>query len=201
MLDVAYWHINRLRAVSLVVAEEGIEMQAVGVPVGGQLDAEVTRRTWNGTVQLACAASWTESIKDKAVVGFRVALPKARVVGQMKGTGIIKPDGGKCHLGHRPVTQNDVGIVDKAFFSETTFVEAAEVGVGAFVCALGVMVQADAVGLSHIRRQADNLHKGVAVLLLGVGLGIAYFLRHVAYHLFLGDGVDAVNLVAESAPQ
>lgn len=104
-------------------------------------------------------------------------------------------------MGNRAVTQYDIGIVDKAFFGEAVFVETAEVGIGAFVSTLGVVVQADAVGFGHIRRQADNVHKGVAVLLLRVGLGVVYLFGRVAYPLFLGDGVDAVNLVAKSASQ
>lgn len=208
------WDVDGVGGEAPAVAEEGVEMDcgnvglrqgvsgsALGLqPFSGELDGQRLVAAQNGRQEASQLQVRLVDVEIQRVVGGRLTHHQTGVKIDLQHSIVVEMHLVDRHRGHRPTAQHDTWVVDEAVGGEAVFVQSPEVGIGAQFHTLGVMMEANEVGIGHARREAHYVDKRVAMRLLRLGLGVAHLLGLAAHHLFLGYGIDRVYLIPYSPP-
>lgn len=177
-----------------IALEEGVKVEGLAEPFGGEVDGDATGGAGDGVGKGSSTEGRRVDKKEESVSGGAAVRTAVEVDGEAP---ILDDDRGDGDQRHRAFADDDVRIVYVTIGGEAVFVKFAEESIGAVVLADRQPMEADEVGLFHVRREFGHGRKGIAMRLLLRGLRVGHMGRHRALALPPMPGV--IYLVAELA--
>ena len=167
------WNVDGVGGEAPAVAEEGIEVEcgnvgmrqgvsgsALGLqPFSGDLDGQRSIAPQDGRKKAAQLQVRLVDVEIQRVVGGSLTQRQAGIEIDLQHSIVVEMHLVDRHRGHRPTAQHDTWVVDEAVGGEAVFVQTPEVGIGAQFHTLGVMMEANEVGIGHARREAHYVDK------------------------------------------